>query len=174
MPASINWSDYSFPVKSHVVLPEKCNFNIDALPGRSTLVLFPLYVVGNIDCNRFPHYLADYEFFTRIKKRGLNICITYETSITAYIEETGIIGTSTTASFGVVWSELFSRRSMNNVMDHILFIILIAVNYQGQLLLNSFLRIISQIIYRTPLRILSISSSFLLSLLGSAYFIFII
>lgn len=150
----IDWSNYTFPVKSHVIYPEKCNFNIDALPGRGSLV--PISMIssaGNVDSQRFPHYLADYEFFTRIKKCGFQLCITYETSITAYIEETGIIPGSTTTGFNIVWAELFSRRSMNNIVDHMLFISLHApANCRIQLLSNCFLRAFRQFIYRSPLR----------------------
>jgi GT2 family glycosyltransferase len=115
----IDWQSYSFPVKSSVGMDECFCDNVDVLPGRGSLVpLRMIRVAGNVDPEKFPHYLADYEFFYRLKQHGFRLGICYETRIQAYIEETGIVPSTGKSGFRSIWSEVFSRRSMNNMVDH--------------------------------------------------------
>jgi GT2 family glycosyltransferase len=115
----IEWASYSFPVRSHVDPGERLRGDVDVLPGRGSLV--PVRMIretGNVDAALLPHYLADYEFFTRLKRRGFPLAVCYETRLLAHIEETGIVPQSQLGSFRQVWNERFSRRSMNNAVDH--------------------------------------------------------
>ena len=113
------WSPYSFPVKTNPDPAERFCDDVDVLPGRGSLV--PLRMIrqaGSVDARRFPHYLADYEFFYRLKRAGFRLGVCYEARLMAHIEETGIIPCTGVCGFSVVWRELFSRRSLSNVVDH--------------------------------------------------------
>lgn len=115
----INWGSYSFPVRNEINEDEQFRDDVDVLPGRGSLIpLEMIRTAGNVDAERWPHYLADYEFFYRLKRQGYRLGVTYQTRLLAHIEETGIVPSSTITDFGTIFSELFSRRSMTNVMDH--------------------------------------------------------
>lgn len=119
----IDWPRYAFPVKDRIAPDEAFTADVDVLPGRGSLV--PLHMIraaGNVDARRWPHYLADYEFFCRIKRAGFALMVTYDVRIEAHIEETGVVPTAGTVGFRQVWREAFSRRSMSNVIDHWRFI----------------------------------------------------
>ena len=148
------WSPYAFPVKTAVDPSERFRDDVDVLPGRGSLI--PLRMIqhaGNVDAHRFPHYLADYEFFYRIKAAGFRLGVCYETRILAHIEETGIIPGVGVASFTRVWQELFSRRSMSNVIDHWRFVHLHAPkSHRNFIKLRLIGRAIFNLGIRTPLR----------------------
>jgi GT2 family glycosyltransferase len=115
----IDWATYSFPVKDRIEPGQTHTDDVDVLPGRGSLV--PLHMIraaGNVDAQGWPHYLADYEFFCRLKAHGFRLVVTYDVRIEAHIEETGIVPTTGTVGFRKVWNEAFSRRSMSNVVDH--------------------------------------------------------
>jgi GT2 family glycosyltransferase len=119
----IDWENYAFPVQQHVEPGERYRDDVDVLPGRGSII--PVQMIraaGNVDADMLPHYLADYEFFCRLKQHGFRLGVTYDTRIMAHIEETGIVPTQGRATFRSVWNELFSRRSMSNVRDHWRFI----------------------------------------------------
>ena len=102
-----------------------CTFfdGVDFLPGRGSLV--PVYMIksaGNVDARRFPHYVADYEFFQRIRRHGFRMGVTYKTRILAHIDETGIRPGSGPLSFSGAFQENFSKKSMRNILDHWKFI----------------------------------------------------
>jgi len=119
----IDWENYQFPVKTTIADGELGCGNVDVLPGRGSLI--PLDVigrVGNIAADKFPHYIADYEFFTRVKRSGVPLYVTYETAILAHIDATGILPEPAPTTWRSAWNQLFSRRSMGNVVDHWRFI----------------------------------------------------
>ncbi|MEZ2129479.1 MULTISPECIES: methyltransferase domain-containing protein [unclassified Sinorhizobium] len=115
----IDWATYSFPIKHSVEPGERFCDDVDVLPGRGSLIpLRMIRAAGNVDAVLLPHYLADYEFFYRLKQSGFRLGVCYETRILAHIEETGIRPTTGRSSFRSIWREAFSRRSMSNVVDH--------------------------------------------------------
>lgn len=120
----IDWENYAFPVKTHVAPGEQFFDGVDVLPGRGSLV--PLYMIrraGNVDARRFPHYIADYEFFARLKRAGFKLGVTYETTLKSDASATGLaarVGQRTT--FREALRLKFSRRSMDNLVDHYRFI----------------------------------------------------
>ncbi len=115
----VDWATYSFPVRSHVDPGERLRTDVDVLPGRGSLVpLAMIRAAGNVDAALLPHYLADYEFFTRLKRHGFRLAVCYETRLLAHIEETGIVPGVRRGGFREIWDERFSRRSMSNVVDH--------------------------------------------------------
>ncbi len=119
----IEWSTYRFPVKTFVTPGETSCDRVDVLPGRGSIV--PLWMIrqaGNVDATAFPHYIADYELFARLKSHGCRLLVTYEARIQAHIEETGIAPTDSTMSVRQAWQALRARKSMLNVRDHWRFI----------------------------------------------------
>jgi len=113
------WNPYSFPLKSSLEPGRDILDDVSVLPGRGSLVpLRWVRMAGNVDSDRFPHYLADYEFFYRLRTRGCPLLVSYRARLLAHIEETGLVPTVGPASFSSVWSQLFARRSMGNVIDH--------------------------------------------------------
>lgn len=150
----ISWPDYTFPVKSEIYPGEiYCN-DVDVLPGRGSIIPIKMIKkVGNVNSRTFPHYIADYEFFTRLKNNGYRLGVTYETRISAHIEETGIIPSQDLASFSEISKEVFSRRSMNNLFDHWNFISSHAPRQHRQVLLTKLIiRAFGHFVMRTWLR----------------------
>jgi GT2 family glycosyltransferase len=166
----IDWPTYSFPVKDQVAPGETCADDVDVLPGRGSLV--PLSMIrraGNVDAARWPHYLADYEFFCRLKAAGCPLAVTYDVRIEAHIEETGIVPTTGTVGFRKVWNEAFSRRSMSNVVDHWRFVSRHApAHLRGKLRLRLARRVLVDFTLRTRLRPLFLPLYWTLTLPGRA------
>ena len=150
----MNWPGYDFPLRSTPDAGRRFIDDVDFLPGRGTLV--PVWMIrknGNVDARRFPHYLADYDFFYRLKKAGCKLCVCYETKLEAHIEETGIVPTSGKKSFRSLYHECFSRRSMNNVRDHARFIARHAPPaLRAKLLRRVITRVPHDLLLRGPLR----------------------
>lgn len=119
----INWPRYDFPVKSEIGKDEHFFDKVEVLPGRGTLVpLHMIHSVGNVDAKRFPHYMADIEFTYRLKRAGFRLGVCYDTAIQCHTKETGIVPEARRTTVGRAIQELFSRRSMTNVIDHFRFI----------------------------------------------------
>jgi GT2 family glycosyltransferase len=150
----IDWATYSFPVKSSVDVDECFCDDVDVLPGRGSLVpLRMIRIAGNVDAKRWPHYLADYEFFCRLKQHGYRLGVCYETRILAHIEETGIVPTDEKSGFRSIWREVFSRRSMNNVVDHWRFVGRHAPEqYRATIRRRLMRRVLVDFTLRTPVR----------------------
>jgi GT2 family glycosyltransferase/SAM-dependent methyltransferase len=150
----MDWANYDFPLKSAPLAGETMCTDVDFLPGRGSLV--PLRMIresGNVDARLLPHYLADYEFFYRLKKAGHRLCVTYTTRIEAHIEETGIKPGAGIASFRTIYRECFSRRSMNNVLDHWRFVSRHAPpEHRNRLKLRFIARVFLDFTMRSPLR----------------------
>lgn len=93
---------------------------IDALPGKGTLIPVPVFKeVGSIDYKRFPHYIADYEFFNRAKRSGYELLVDVRARVKHIWEATGYKseGGEKTITLVKACYLLFGRKSMNNVLD---------------------------------------------------------
>lgn len=116
----IDWKTYSFPVKTRVEASETFLEGVDLLSGRGTLV--PLSMIrraGNVNADRFPHYISDCEFFARLKRYGFHLGVTYEATIRSHVEETGLFaGEASRLTIREAWKALFSIRSMDNLRNH--------------------------------------------------------
>jgi ubiquinone/menaquinone biosynthesis C-methylase UbiE/glycosyltransferase involved in cell wall biosynthesis len=148
------WSTYSFPVKSSIEQSELFRDDVDFLPGRGTLV--PMWMIlqaGNVDATSFPHYLADYDFFYRLKSAGFRLGVCYETRLLACIEETGIVPGVGVTDFRSVLRELCARASMSNVIDHWKFVTRHApFRYRLIIHVRIILGALKQLLLRTQLR----------------------
>jgi GT2 family glycosyltransferase len=119
----IDWRNYSFPAKTTVQPGETFFDGVDVLPGRGSLVpLRMIRIAGNVDPKVFPHYIADYEFFVRLKRNGFRLGVTYATRIRSHVEETGLWANTENLPIHKAWAILFSRKSMENVWTHWRFI----------------------------------------------------
>lgn len=120
----IDWKTYSFPVKTAIESGETFLEGVDLLSGRGTLV--PLSMIrqaGNVNADRFPHYISDCEFFARLKRYGFHLGVTYEATIRSHVEETGLFaGEASKLTLRQAWKALFSIRSMDNMRNHWRFI----------------------------------------------------
>ncbi|MEK7760949.1 MAG: glycosyltransferase family 2 protein [Nitrospirota bacterium] len=119
----IDWNTYTFRVKTVIGPGENYVEGVDVLSGRGTVV--PIAMIrkaGNVDASTFPHYIADYEFFCRLKTCGFRLGVTYEDRVMARVQETGIMAMGRRLRFREAWSLLFSNRSMDNLRDHWRFI----------------------------------------------------
>ena len=121
----IDWNKYLF-IGKDTIDGETINFDVDTLPGRGTII--PVAVVrsvGNINANKLPHYMSDYEYFHRIKKNGFKLAVTYETKILVHTDKTGVTDITTNNIFMKIFHR-FSRRSKRNIIDQYNFIDLVA------------------------------------------------
>lgn len=99
--------------------------NIDALPGKGTLIPVEVFRNGiNFDYKTFPHYIADYEFSIRAKRNGFNLLVSTDAIAKHYWEATGISGRpgEKKRTYSRALSLLFGRKSMNNIIDWLNFI----------------------------------------------------
>lgn len=100
--------------------------DIDTLPGKGSLI--PILVIkdiGNFNHKKLPHYVADYEYFYRAKKKGHKIIISPKAKLFNYTKETGITHMKKkTASYKEALTILFSRKSKLNIVDHLYFLLL--------------------------------------------------
>jgi GT2 family glycosyltransferase len=149
----IDWKAYAFPVRTEVAPDETFFDGIDILSGRGSLVpLRMVRVAGNVDAKSFPHYIADYDWFCRIKAAGFRLGICCKARILAHIEETGIVPSAAVRPFREVIEDIFSRRSMGNLRDHWRFIARHApVEDRARLLRVVTVSTLGALIYRTRL-----------------------
>ncbi|MCP9784753.1 methyltransferase domain-containing protein [Cyanobium sp. N5-Cardenillas] len=150
----VSWPTYSFPVKNSIERSELFRDDVDFLPGRGTLI--PLWMIlqaGNVDAINFPHYLADYEYFYRLKSAGFRLGVCYETRLLALIQETGIVPGAGVTDFRSVLRELFARASMGNVIDHWRFVSRHApTRYRVLIHIRIIFGALKQLLLRTQLR----------------------
>lgn len=153
----IDWPSYTFPVRDDAPAAGAFRDDVDVLPGRGSLVpLAMIRAAGNVDAQRFPHYIADYEFFCRLRRHGFRLGVTGTARLLAHIEETGIIPAAPKLTFEQFWQEVFSRRSMGNIVDHWRFISACAPpKWRFRAHRNLFIGLIRGLLLRTPLRVVA-------------------
>ncbi len=100
---------------------------LDALPGKGTLIPIVVFKkIGNFDVRHLPHYIADYEFTNRAKRLGFRLLVDTHAVLKHFWEATGISASEreTRRSYGEAFRLMFSRRSMNNIIDWLNFLFL--------------------------------------------------
>lgn len=127
----IHWKNYGFerigPKKvSQIKNFEKVENRIDTLSTKGTL--YPINVfktVGNFDKKHLPHYISDYEFACRAKKKGFKLLLYYNAKVYNETERTGVgMHLKGKLTLREILQLLFSRRSRINIIDHFWFIVL--------------------------------------------------
>lgn len=96
----------------------------DALPGKGTLIPVEVFrSLGNFSV-QLPHYLADYEFTYRAKQAGHPLLVETKIPIYHHWRATGL-GMNwerNNYSYREAWQLISSRKSMNNILDWVIFI----------------------------------------------------
>lgn len=120
----VDWDSYSFPVKRMREPGEQYVEGVDLLSGRGTLVpLFMVRCAGNVNGERYPHYISDCEFFARLKRSGFSLGVSCEAVIRSHVEVTGLSTQhSGPLTFAQAWQALVSKRSVDNFRNHWRFI----------------------------------------------------
>lgn len=127
----IHWENYRFEAVgpkdiSQIKDFNKVEDNIDTLSTKGTL--YPVKVfkqIGNFDKKHLPHYISDYEFACRAKRKGYKLLLSYKAKVYNEIDRTGFgMNLPQKPSIREILDLLFSRRSRINVVDHFWFIIL--------------------------------------------------
>lgn len=120
---AVDWERYDFPARTEKAVDGPYFDGPDVLTGRGVVV--PVHMIrrcGNIDAAAFPHYIADYDWFLRLKAHGFRFGIAYDAVIESVVEATGMAPEQRRRTLKDAWSYAFSRRSMLNLRDHLRFI----------------------------------------------------
>ncbi len=128
---SLDWKNFAFRAKDKTIIPESgIDLDSSVLPGRGTL--YPMWAVkraGTINEKDFPHYLSDYEFSMRVKKRsGIKLGVLYTAVIeTEYVAENEgvVVEEPDRGAFGETWhryKKVRSKRTKQNLPSGMAFI----------------------------------------------------
>ncbi len=98
---------------------------IDTLPGKGTLIPVEIFSkIGNFNYKRLPHYIGDYEFFCRAKKRGLKLLVGTKARLYNFTKQTGFSHATSRVDYKTATHLLLGRKSKLNIIDHLNFILL--------------------------------------------------
>lgn len=99
---------------------------LDALPGKGTLIPIKVFKkIGLFNQWRLPHYIADYEFSNRAKRTGFDLLVDTHALVKHHWHATGdYFEDNKTVGYKKAIRLMFGRKSMNNVIDWINFLIL--------------------------------------------------
>lgn len=121
----LDWKELRYHVEKG--LPpegEICNEHINVLPGRGTLIPIEVFrKLGNYNKDKFPHYIADYEFAMRAFNAGFKLVVSYRSVIYARTDITTIsIRDGRPFTLREAYTQFFSIKSDHNIMDHMNFV----------------------------------------------------
>lgn len=120
---AVDWERYDFPARTEKAVDGPYFDGPDVLTGRGVVV--PVHMIraaGNVDAASFPHYIADYDWYLRLKAHGFRFGIAYDAVIESVVEATGMAPERRRQTLADAWAYAFSRRSMLNLQDHLRFI----------------------------------------------------
>jgi GT2 family glycosyltransferase len=122
---------YSVAEKISTKLSYYKNMNVvgelDALPGKGTLIPVEVFsLIGNFNYQKLPHYISDYEFMNRAKRAGFDLLVDTKAIVKHHWEATGmkVARGNGVIGYGKAWNLMFGRKSMNNIVDWINFLLL--------------------------------------------------
>ena len=99
--------------------------DIDTLPGKGTLIPVEVFEkIGNFNYHALPHYIADYEFFCRAKRRGFKLLVANKARNYNFVKATGMSDVGDNPSLWQGLGLLFSCPSKNNNFDYAIFFVL--------------------------------------------------
>ncbi|RPD44970.1 glycosyltransferase family 2 protein [Hymenobacter sediminis] len=88
------------------------------LPGRGLLIpAVVLETVGLFDEKRLPHYLADYDYTSVVRRRGFPVYINYDAHLRTYPDESGQEQTRRHRSLKGYYQHLFGIRGGGNLRN---------------------------------------------------------
>jgi GT2 family glycosyltransferase len=103
------------------VLPESEQKGLHAvthLPGRSLLIPKAVFEkIGLFDQERFPHYIADYDYTHTARRAGFELFVNYDARILTYPEESGERQLRSSKSFKNYYKHLFDIKGGGNLRD---------------------------------------------------------
>ncbi len=88
------------------------------LPGRGLLI--PKTVIekiGIFDQDRFPHYIADYDYTHTARRAGFELYVNYDAKLLTYPEESGERQIRSTKNFKNYYKHLFDLKGGGNLRD---------------------------------------------------------
>jgi GT2 family glycosyltransferase len=88
------------------------------LPGRGLLI--PRAVIekiGIFDQDRFPHYIADYDYTHTARRAGFELYVNYDAKLLTYPEESGERQIRSTKNFKNYYKHLFDLKGGGNLRD---------------------------------------------------------
>ncbi len=86
--------------------------NVDALPGRGTLIPISVFKeVGIFDADQLPQYGADYEFSVRAKRNGYRLLVSHKAFLFSSVRTTGMNNQYAPLPWRKLASSFFSIRS---------------------------------------------------------------
>lgn len=127
----INWEKYRFETAGPKKILKIKDFgkvekDIDTLSTKGTL--YPIKVfkdIGNFDKKHLPHYISDYEFACRAKRKGFRLLLSFKAIVFNEDARTGIgVTLNEKITIMELVDLLFSRRSRLNIIDHFWFVTL--------------------------------------------------
>ncbi|GHA80352.1 glycosyltransferase family 2 protein [Pontibacter akesuensis] len=103
------------------VLPEnerKGLHPVTHLPGRSLLIPRVVFdTIGVLDQERFPHYIADYDYTHTARRAGFELFVNYDAKILTYPEESGERQIRSSKTFKNYYKHLFDIKGGGNLRD---------------------------------------------------------
>lgn len=102
-------------------LPESNRRGLHAvthLPGRGLLIPKIVFEkIGLFDEDRFPHYIADYDFTHTARRAGFELFVNYDAKLLTYPEESGERQLRSNKSFKNYYKHLFDLKGGGNLRD---------------------------------------------------------
>ncbi|WP_299989677.1 glycosyltransferase family 2 protein [uncultured Pontibacter sp.] len=88
------------------------------LPGRGLLIPRAVFEkIGLFDQDRFPHYIADYDYTHTARRAGFELYVNYDARLLTYPEESGERQIRSEKSFKNYYKHLFDLKGGGNLRD---------------------------------------------------------
>lgn len=88
------------------------------LPGRGLLIPRCVFEkIGLFDQDRFPHYIADYDFTHTARRNGFELYVNYDAKLLTYPEESGERQIRSSKNFKNYYKHLFDIKGGGNLRD---------------------------------------------------------
>lgn len=122
----LDWKSLRFDVKRGPIEDKNadCNEHVNVLPGRGMLIPIEVFKkIGNFNKDKFPHYIADYDFALRAFNAGVKLVLSFKSVIYSRPDLTGIsIKENRPLTLKEAYTDLFSIKSDHNIMDLLNFV----------------------------------------------------
>lgn len=103
------------------LLPESEQKGLHAvthLPGRGLLIPAVVFQkIGLFDQERFPHYIADYDYTHTARRNGFELYVNYDAQLLTYPEESGERQIRSSKNFRNYYKHLFDIKGGGNLRD---------------------------------------------------------
>jgi GT2 family glycosyltransferase len=120
----INWksSTSAFLLKDKNIAASNGLHEVSLFPGRGLLIPRIVFeTIGLFDEKKLPHYLADYDFTMRAKRKGFKVYCNYDAKIYTYPEESGERQIRKRKTLRNYFNHLFGIKGGGNLVDFTIF-----------------------------------------------------